>query len=378
MKKNLILLFLFTFITIYPQQSFRYRELSADLKAKVAVNPSEITKIQKSCFSKAKDLTEFLPKNYDKTGKTDYTAALQKGINSSNDVMMPDFPVLVNHVGLQLKSDTKVLFRKNSKLIVKPNDKEFYAALNLENVKNVKVYFANLEGERFQHQSTKGEWGMGIYIVHSEDLYFYKPTIKKFWGDGLYIGKLEGKTSKNIEIDGAFIDENRRNGISIIAGENVKISNSVIANTYGTIPEYGIDLEPNKPQDELTNINIENTVTYNNSKGGVLFALDNLQGLPSKPVTVKIKNHTDYYSEKGVEFYADRGYQKFVQPLKGKITFDGLSLLHNKTPLINNQSQRTGIELILSNISANNIKVNSNKLNNFAEKLKTGKEEIIR
>src|SRR5690242_19873414 len=79
--------------------------------------------------------------------------------------------------------------------------------------------------------------------------------------------------SNNIFIDGAWIDNNRRNGISVIDGNNIKISNSVISNTNGTLPMSGIDIEPNNGFGELKNINIENVTTFNNSKFGILISL---------------------------------------------------------------------------------------------------------
>ncbi len=376
MKSNLLILFFFIFTFVFPQQTFIYKAVPAAMKAKIAVTDVERNKIKNQYFSTAKDLTAYLPSNYDRSGSTDYTLFLQKGLTENSMVIMPDFPVLIAPRGLQLKSDSKILFQKKSQLIVQKNDKEFYAALNMENVSNVQIYFANLVGERFQHLNTKGEWGMGIYIVHSTNIGIQKPTISKFWGDGIYIGKLEGITSNNITIDGAFIDENRRNGISIIAGKKISITNSVISNTNGTIPEYGIDIEPNKPEDELNDIMLSNNTTYNNNKGGLLFALDNLQGKQKTAINIQVNNQTDYYSEKGIEFHIDRGYQKYTNPIKGTITINGANLFYNKIPLINNDSKQAQIQLNLLNIKKNNIKINNQIINNFIDKFQKGKLEI--
>lgn len=376
MKKQFILLFLSAFLMGYPQ-SFQYKKVDQNLQAKTAVSNADICTIKEKIFANAKSLTAYLPAKFDKTGKTDYTDFLQKGIDENTDVIFPNFPVLIAPKGLALKSNTNILFLQNSKLKIKPNDKEFYAALNFENVENIQLYFPNLEGERYEHQNKKGEWGMGIYIVHSKNIFISKPHITKFWGDGIYIGKVEGITSKNITIDGAFIDENRRNGISIISGDNIKITNSVISNTYGASPEYGIDLEPNKQDDELTNISLENNVTYNNYKGGVLFALDNLKGINAKEISVKVNNHTDYLSDKGIEFFIDRGYSKSVNPVKGSIVLNDIKLFQNKNPLINNDGKMSSIKLQLSKIYSNNILMNTGKLNNFVNKFQIGKQEKI-
>ncbi|MCZ2085140.1 MAG: right-handed parallel beta-helix repeat-containing protein [Flavobacteriales bacterium] len=377
MRNKLVILFLCVFSLLFPQNKFQYKAVDPALKNKIAVTDIERNQIKNQCFKQAKDLTAYLPSSYDKTGNTDYTDFLQKGLNENSLVIMPDFPVQISPKGLQLKSNSKVLFQKSSQLKVKANDKEFYAAINAENIENVTVYFANLLGERYQHQSDKGEWGMGIYIIHSQNINIQKPTITKFWGDGIYIGKMDGINSQNITINGAFIDENRRNGISIIAGDQINITNCLISNTYGTIPEYGIDIEPNKPEDDLRAIVLSNNTTFNNNKGGLLFALDNLQGKQTNEITIQVNNQTDYYSEKAIEFYIDRGYQKYLNPLRGSIIINGANLYYNKTPIISNDSKPAKIKLNINNIKNNNVKIDDRKMNNFVNQFQQGKKQVI-
>lgn len=376
MKKNLLFLLLFIFTFANSQEVFQYKIVEPKLIEHICIKSSEREAIKRKYFDNARYLTSYLPLEYSKKGDVDYTTYMQKGIDENNYVVLPDFPVMINFKGLRLKSDSGVLFQKNSKLIMKPNSEELYGVLYLENVHNVKVYFANLEGDRDNHQGTEGEWGMGIFLRSSQDIKIYKPIVKKMWGDGIYIGNLNS-ISKNIDIEYAFIDENRRNGISIIAGEKITISNSIISNTYGASPEYGIDIEPNKPEDELKNIVLSNNTTYNNAKGGLLFALDNLQGKNAQPINVQVNNHNDYYSDKGIEFHIDRGYQKYTNPLRGTISINGANLYHNKTALINNDSKAAQIKLNLFNIKSNNIKLNTFKMNTFVEKFKQGKQQTF-
>lgn len=378
MKKYFKLLLVIVSSCFYTQSNFEYKKVNSQILQQYITTPVEISEVKNKYFQTATDLTKFLPSNYDKTGKTDYTSYLQMGIDKSGDVILPDFPVCINYKGLKPKSNTKLLFLKNSALIVKANDKEFYNAINLENAENVSIYFAKLKGDRDVHLGTKGEWGMGIFIIHAKNISIYKSTIIKFWGDGIYIGKDKGLTSENIVIDKAFIDENRRNGISIIAGNKVQIKNSLIANTYGTLPEYGIDIEPNNSKDDLKNIVISNNITYNNAKGGVLFALDNLKGIQINDFTVKILNHTDFYSQKGLEFFIDRGYNKSNKPIKGNIMIRGLKLNGTKTPIINNQSQLSNVEINIDGVEIDNNKVNSSKISNFVKNFKSGKQNVIK
>lgn len=352
---------------------FVYKKITPVMLSKVD-KKSEFITIKNKQFSGAKDLTAYLPKNFSKTGKIDYTQYLQKGIDLNSKIILPNFPVLINFNGLKLKSNSAVLFQKNSKLILKPNSEELYGLIYIENVKNVEVYFANLEGDRDQHTGDKGEWGMGFFIRNAQNVKLYNPKVTKMWGDGIYIGNL-GVVSKNIEINYANIDNNRRNGISIIAGEKIDIKNTIISNTNGTIPEYGIDIEPNKSDDILKNIVLTNNTTYNNAKGGLLFALDNLQGKKSEPIEVYVNNHSDYYSDKGIEFHIDRGYQNYTNPITGSITIAGANLFYNKTPMITNDSKIAKIKLNLIDIKNNNIKLNDRLINNFLQKFQKGQLE---
>lgn len=260
---------------------------------------------------------------------------------------------------------------------MKTNDKEFYTALNIEGVENVEIYFGNVRGDRKQHTGTTGEWGMGYFIRHSKNILLYKPKAVDFWGDGIYLGKVDGLPSKNITIDGAFLDNNRRNGISIISGDNVIIKNSFIANTNGTIPEYGIDVEPNKPDDVINQLVLDSNITYNNNKGGVLFALDNMQSSTGDVIGASLLNHTSYDYDKGLEFYIDRGYTKFQRPIKGNITIENLSIVNAKNPIISNDSANNEVNVKFKNIKIQDGIITNNKLLEMSSKIQEGKLQIL-
>ena len=67
-------------------------------------------------------------------------------------------------------------------------------------------------------------------------------------------------------------DGNRRQGLSIIDAKRLLVSNSVFKNTRGTRPSAGIDLEPDKPSQEITDIRIENSRFIDNAGAGILVA----------------------------------------------------------------------------------------------------------
>lgn len=226
------------------------------------------------------DLTLYLPNNYVANGSVDYTSYLQKGIDDNKQVIMPNFPILINYKGLNINSNQIITFSSKSKLIMKPNDKTNYAILNIENVRNVIIKNAVLEGDLKKHLYNKGEWGMGISILNSDNVKIYNSNIKETWGDGIYLGESKKKkqfqnTNTNIEIIGGNISNCNRNGISIITGKNITIKDIYIADMQSKLPKTGIDIEPNSKTNVVQNITLKN-ITLNNNLNGISVLLANL------------------------------------------------------------------------------------------------------
>ncbi|MCH5598729.1 right-handed parallel beta-helix repeat-containing protein [Niabella ginsengisoli] len=229
------------------------------------------------------DLTNLLPKNYVTDGSVNYTVQLQTGIDKYQNVKLPNFPVKINDIGLSLRSNSNLLFQNNSKLILAPSNKESYEILRLHNIENVNIYNPQIIGDKDNHIGNLGQWGMGISIKSSNNIKVYNAYISKCWGDGIYIGRLrETKTQKyalyssDIYITNSLIDNNRRDGVSIISGVGISIQNSTISNTLGVSPKAGLDIEPNSAIEFCRDIKIENLITFNNSGSGIILALNAL------------------------------------------------------------------------------------------------------
>jgi hypothetical protein len=256
--------------------------------------------------STAYDLTKSLPQGYVKDGSVDYTTYLQQGINSNPKVVFPNFPVLINKTGLGLKSNTTVIFDVNSKLILDPTESATYQLLTLYNVQNVKLYFPVLEGDRKNHKGTKGEWGTGLYISGSTNIDVINPVISDCWGDGIYVGRTAASTSKGIRIFCAVLNNNRRNGISVVSADGLTIRKALACNTNGTDPQAGIDFEPNGNADVLDNILIDDPITYNNAKIGIAFSIYSVHGKVDRDAGITIRNHIDDGSDNAFLYYAFR------------------------------------------------------------------------
>ncbi|REC64368.1 hypothetical protein DRF65_01995 [Chryseobacterium pennae] len=111
-----------------------------------------------------------------------------------------------------------------------------------------------------------GEWGFGINVLEARNFIIENVEISECWGDGIYI-----KYSYNGNITNVLCCDNRRQGMSIIDCDSVNVLNSQFIKTNGTIPEAGIDIEPNKNQ-KIRNVNIVNCICDQNAGYGLMIA----------------------------------------------------------------------------------------------------------
>ena len=197
---------------------------------------------------------------------------------------------------LSLKVDDGVVFK------AEPVSQGSYRVFHLKNVNNVNVSGRfKIIGEREQHTGTTGEWGMGVEMRGSSNVYFEYIEANDCWGDGVYVGVTpEQNYCENIKIGELYADNNRRQGISVVSVKGLKIGYGLLTNTNGTAPEAGIDLEPNNATEFLQGIDLT-LETSGNAQHGVFFFFGNYIGSENY-VDVSIKllhSHKDYY---GISF----------------------------------------------------------------------------
>lgn len=305
-KYSFVFLMLFFNIKSTTQNVFRYREVP-----NIFLDKLEIRKAPKD-LSLAYDLINLLPTNYVKDGSVDYTSIIQKGITENKICKLPDFPILLNYRGLTLTSNTSLYFQSNSKIIISPNDSGSYAAIRIYDCENVIVYNPIVIGDRDKHLNETGQWGMGITIRGGKKINIVHPIISNCWGDGIYIGS-KSQISSDVSISNGLIDNNRRNGITIASGKNINITNTLVSNSNGHMPMSGIDIEPNTNSDVLTNILLDNVITYNNAYHGLVISPGNLKGKNANNLSIKIQGHTDEYSKIGFGL----ALQRFHKPING-------------------------------------------------------------
>jgi hypothetical protein len=208
-------------------------------------------------------------------GRTDDTAAIQAAIDeiggTGGTVLVPNGTYMVDAVGkngIALKSDMTLKLSESATLKAIPNSSNGYAVLSISGASNVRMVGGTLEGERDEHMGKSGEWGMGIRIDDgSEHITISGVTAKKMWGDGFYV-----QSAADVKFCSVTADYNRRQGMSIIEVDGLVVTNSVFKNTRGTRPSAGIDLEPDKAVQEITNVRIQSSKFLDNAGTGIVIA----------------------------------------------------------------------------------------------------------
>jgi Pectate lyase superfamily protein/Right handed beta helix region len=208
-------------------------------------------------------------------GRTDDTGAIQAAIDAvggtRGTVVVPNGTYLIDAAGeepIKLKSDMVLKLSDGATLKAIPTDAANYALLTIADASNVWVIGGTLEGERDRHKGKSGEWGMGIRIGEgAKHITIMGLTSRKMWGDGFYV-----KGAEDVRFCGVTADANRRQGLSIIEADGLLVLKSVFKNTRGTRPSAGIDFEPNRESQEITNVRIENSKFLDNAGAGILVA----------------------------------------------------------------------------------------------------------
>lgn len=188
-----------------------------------------------------------------------------------------------------LKDNITINFADGAVLKTIPNSLEHYQVIRIHDVENVQIK-GNVEiiGDRNQHLGVTGEWGMGISIRGSNNILVENAIINNMWGDGIYIGSTGRQNfSENIKIIKPNLNNNRRQGISIISAKNLDIISAKITNTNGTSPQCGIDIEPNNSLEFLENIKIINLSTSNNAGLGMKVYLKKMMN-SKNPISINI------------------------------------------------------------------------------------------
>ncbi|MDR2495852.1 MAG: right-handed parallel beta-helix repeat-containing protein [Tannerellaceae bacterium] len=136
-----------------------------------------------------------------------------------------------------------------------PNNQVTYSLFFIFEAENVTINGGHLIGDRYEHDyspsetlgSGTHEWGFGFNISHSKQISINGSKVEQMSGDAVIINSYlpEGaKPNDNVSIKNCELYDCRRQGISLVAGNNSELSYNHIYNIKnGTPPMCGIDVE---------------------------------------------------------------------------------------------------------------------------------------
>jgi hypothetical protein len=131
-----------------------------------------------------------------------------------------------------------------------------------------------------KRDTTKQNGGYGVRIRgEADNTRIENTTCSKMWADGFII-----HGGSNIRLKNVVGDSNRRQGLSICAGQDIQVLDSVFKNTAGIPPQAGIDIEPWEKSQLVKDVLISGCQLLNNRGHGITI---NARLGPVKSVIVK-------------------------------------------------------------------------------------------
>ena len=214
-------------------------------------------------------------------GARDDTTSFQNAIDSlpsaGGTVYVPAGTYVIDPVrNVRLRSNMHLELASGAQLLAKRNNQERAYVLMVYKVSNVEISGGRIIGDRDNHLGTTGEWGHGIMIRGSSKVTVRDIHISKCWGDGVSIGGAMVTGAPTVPCNDVIISNiistnNRRQGMTIGCGSNVKVYDSEFSETGGIAPACGIDIEPDANDSRITStVHIENCLIRKNEGNGVL------------------------------------------------------------------------------------------------------------
>ncbi|MGA2080406.1 MAG: right-handed parallel beta-helix repeat-containing protein [Holophaga sp.] len=210
-------------------------------------------------------------------GASDDTAAIQMAVNAvartGGTVLVPAGTYMVDAVtSVMLKGNMTFQMAEGAVLKAIPNGVGNYSILTVYQAADVTIMGGTLVGDYgnpVTHTGTTGEWGMGLSLSGASNVTVVGVTARDCWGDGFY---LENGCS-GVTLCSLNAVHNRRNGLTVTSAVLVTVNDSVFTGSGGTLPEDGLDLEPN-PGETVDQVTISGCTMSGNAGDGVADGVD--------------------------------------------------------------------------------------------------------
>ena len=200
----------------------------------------------------------------------------------------PEGPWYVTPVRMRSRRDVEIVFEDGAELCAKRESFRgvFDALLTFDRCTNVFLHGAGRirmwKADYVKPPYTKSEWRHAVSLLSCKGVVMEDLEIAESGGDGIYVSYVDTAHAagsnwycENVVLRNIRCLRNHRQGVSVIAVKGFLAEGCEFSDTAGTLPEAGIDFEPNKPEDLISGCVVRNCRFERNRGAGALIMLLN-------------------------------------------------------------------------------------------------------
>ncbi len=214
--------------------------------------------------------------------------------------------IVIDNVGLDWntgplwlnRDDVTIIFEEGVVLRALPGEFDIFESLiNINDKSNINIigYGAEFIMNKQEYVDlADSEFRHGISLSSATNVLVEGLTILDTGGDGILVSRSFQPNSlknycENVLIKNCRFSNNYRQGLSVTSAKDLTVLNCEFSDTNGTLPEDGIDLEPDIPEERLENILIKDCRIFNNFGNAIQLALFMMQD-NSLDVSITVEN----------------------------------------------------------------------------------------
>ncbi len=295
----------------------------------------------------------------------DATAAFKAAINSSKSFIIIDkqsAPWNIEPSRFYNIKNKTIIFEPGVVLQAKSGafKGQYDVLLNFYNADNLTIEGYGATFSMNKNEYTTGEWRHTLKIDKCRNVSIKGLIFQNSGGDGIHIsGGTSGGYSENITVEDVLCRNNRRQGMTILSAQNLWVRNSEFANSSGTKPESGVDLEPDYASDRLVNINFNNCKFTGNDNAGFKITSQHMTA-GSLPLSVKVvdcefinNGHAPNNSLPNCEISI--GAANYNNPVKGQVLFERNTFTNSKGRILFSRKTENAFHVTFKDCTAKNV-----------------------
>ena len=186
------------------------------------------------------------------------------------------------------------------------------------------------------------EWRHAVSILSAQNVTVRDLTILSSGGDGIYVNG-----PKNVTLENLVIRDHHRQGMSPISVDGMTVRRCCFNETFGTPPNCGIDMEPNRESNKFVNVLYEDCEFNGNKAHGICLYLGHFTA-KTHPISITFRR-CKAYGNKGSGMSFMTGSPVRVEKsgqVKGFVRFENCEFSGNE-----------GVALKVSNLSTNGMDI---------------------